>query len=117
MNEEREEALSVLRRDYWSDVRGVIAAAREESFESLEELGEWLSETVDGHQRVIYTGLAIETLLFSDNEDSYVDVYGAELPTLDGEALNWSAIAYFAFEADIVEHPEWHDIVESIKED
>jgi len=107
---ERDAALRVLRADYYDDVRtcadDIDREARERRAEGETDLREWLlervHETCDGHSRVIYTGLAIETLLFSDNESAYVDDFGSEGVCSDG-AVNWSLLAFAAFERDVME--------------
>jgi hypothetical protein len=82
------DALAVLRRDYYADVRGLADAFREakayakehgESFEPSDAL----HEIVDGSQRVIYTVQARVGLLCSDNEDAYEDEMGEPAPTIE----------------------------------
>jgi hypothetical protein len=110
---ERQGALNVLRVDYYDDVRGCATDLYEQAKTARAEdephLREWLlehvHETCDGHSRVIYTGLAIETLLFSDNESAYVDDFGTDGVCADG-AVNWSALAFCAFERDVFEQLE-----------
>jgi hypothetical protein len=110
---ERDAALRVLRQDYYDDVRGCASDLYEQAKTARAEdephLREWLLDRVheacDGHARVIYTGLAIETLLFSDNDSAYVDEYGTDGVSTDG-GINWSALAFAAFERDVMEHLE-----------
>ena len=107
---ERDAALRVLRADYWDDVRAcaqdIADDATRRAKDGETDLRDWLlervHETCDGHSRVIYTGLAIETLLFSDNESAYVDDFGEDGVCTDG-AVNWSALAFAAFERDVME--------------
>ena len=51
---------------------------------------------------MIYIGLAKLTLYASDNADAYVDDFGTEGIVSDG-TLNWSALAFFAYRADLVD--------------
>lgn len=105
----RDAALAFLRSDYIDDVDGIAAdierEARERAKDGEPHLREWLMdyihETVDGCQRVIYTGLAIEALLFSDNDSAFVDDFGSEGVVKDG-AVNYSALAYCAVERDVI---------------
>jgi len=109
----RDAALSFLRADYYEDVSGyaddIEREARERAKAGETDLREWLleyiHETVDGCQRVIYTGLAIETLLFSSNDSAYADDFGTEGMVKDG-AVNYSALAYCAVERDVIEELE-----------
>lgn len=62
-----------------------------------ERMTEWLDETLDGHEHVIYTGQAQLVILASNNDDAYEDV-------LDGrEPVSESQRAYFALQADVWE--------------
>lgn len=103
-DEKLDAARSVLRADYWQDVIGVrdeLARLIERGdIADADDATQWLDETVDGHQRVIYTGQAIECLLFSDNEDAHYDEMGTG-PDF-GDGAQWSQLAYFAFRADIM---------------
>lgn len=75
------DALAVLRRDYYADVRGLADAFREakayakmhgKSFDPSDAL----HEIVDGSQRVIYTYQAKIGLLCTDNADAYEEETG-----------------------------------------
>lgn len=102
-----EDARRVLRADYWSDVRGVAddlkARLAAGEFADRDEFTQALDETVDGHERVIYTCQAQECLLYSDNDGAYLDEFGADGAVEDG-CLMWSRLAFAAFRADVVEH-------------
>lgn len=98
---QREEALRILRRDYWQDVRDVVEDLREEIKRGnlepdAEAIDTWIHETIDGHQRVIYTHYARETLLFVDNPDAYEEEMGEKPQTVE-------QAAYFAFRKDVVD--------------
>ena len=101
---DRDEAEAVLRRDYWSDVRGIIQAARTDC-PADEDPSDWLHETVDGHQRVVYTWLAREGLLWSGNPDAHLEEMG-EPPATPEVAM------YCALRADVEEHAEWAEWLE-----
>jgi len=103
-DERLDAARGVLRADYWQDVANVISWLRHEisngSITDTDAATQHIDETVDGHQRVIYTGQAIECLLFSLNEDAYQDETGDSPDMSDGS--HWSQLAYYAFRADIM---------------
>jgi hypothetical protein len=63
---------------------------------------EWIHETVDGHEFVIYTAKAQSVLAISANDGAYIENYGTEGVVCDG-GLNWSGLAYAAMEADLFE--------------
>jgi hypothetical protein len=108
-----EDAQRVLRKDYYDDVRGVAEDLKRRldagDFNDRDEFIEALEQDVDGHQRVIYTGQAIECLLYSDNESAYADEFGTEGVVEDG-AIMWSRLAYAAFRADVVGHLDALDV-------
>lgn len=97
-----DDALRVLRADYYTDVLDEARdlAKRMKSGE-IEEFSDALHEACDSNQRVIYTQKAQIGLLCSDNEDAYADEFG-EVP-LQGGTVNWSAMMFFAFQQDILE--------------
>lgn len=102
-----------MERDYHADVRGVAddfaEAAKGGEFADDDDASTWLHETIDGHRRVFVTALAQECLRFSPNDGAYIDEFGAEGAASDG-GLNWSALAFSAFEADIREELSSRDI-------
>jgi hypothetical protein len=102
-DEKLDAARSVLRADYWQDVRNVVDDLRANiergHVTDREDAERFLDESCDGHQRVIYTGQAIECLLFSRHEDAYTDAGGEAIDVSDGSA--WSTLAYYAFRADV----------------
>jgi hypothetical protein len=106
------DALSILTREYRSEVNGLAMEIKEELEEKIEDgekgesLREWLIETihesVDGHQRVIYTFKAKVGLLVTENADAYVDDFGTEGLVKDGN-INWEGMMYAAMERDVIE--------------
>lgn len=103
-DEKIEAARRVLRADYWDDVRRVAEDFKENvesgHITSLDEAETWLHESVDGTQRVIYTGQAIEGLLYTDHESAFVDEFGEEGLVESGD-VNWSGLMYSALMADV----------------
>jgi len=61
-----------------------------------EHMDEWLHETLDGSEEVIYTSRSKVVLLASPNEDSYAEAFG-EAPK------DVHAAAFWAMRADILE--------------
>jgi hypothetical protein len=106
MREARQLALSILRADYYSDVRSSAESIKEAiadgEITNEDEFHTRIHEECDGAARVIYTAQAQEAILLSDNADAYVDSFGSE-GIVSGDSINWSALAYSAFEADIRE--------------
>lgn len=100
-----ERGRELIRRDYYADVHAVAEdfkrAAKAGEFTDTDGADEWLHQTVDDSQRVIYTHKAKEALLVSDNEDAYADDFGDDL-VQDGQ-IRWSVLAFCAFQADILE--------------
>lgn len=107
-----EDANRILSRDYRQDVIGIVSAyadALGTDITDSESAYEWLHETVDGSQRVIYTFQAQQCLIYSDNDGAYAEEFGEEGIVTDG-CIEWSRLAYAAFHADIVEALELYGL-------
>ena len=94
-------------QSYWQDVTDmadqVEEYAKENDWPDREAIFDYMHDSIDGCGRIIYTQNAKECLVFSRNDGAYVDQFGKEGVT-DGQGnLNWSALAYAAFEADVFE--------------
>lgn len=92
-----DDAISVISRDYFDDVRAIATELAKEHIdpETLEpkddsDLNDVLHEAVDGTQRVIYTWQARLGMLVTDNPDAWGDTY----PTVEQQM-------FCAMEADI----------------
>ena len=99
-------AQGVLRADYYQDVRDIAESVIEEwnagNIDGRDELIEYIDQTVDGCQRVIYTGQAMDALRYSDNDDAVIESLGVE--GFDwSSGVPWSQLAYFAVEQDVFE--------------
>jgi hypothetical protein len=94
-----------LQRVYFDDVAEAAAYLEGEvtdgSIEDRDAFQERLHEYIDGHQRVIYTHKAIECLMFSDN-DGYAIENGLIGTDDFSDGIPWSALAYGAFEQDVL---------------
>jgi hypothetical protein len=116
MREARQLALSILRADYYADVRNVASSIKDavESKEvaDAEQLSERIHEECDGAARVIYTAQAQEAILLSDNSSAYVDEFGED-GIVKGGDINWSALAFAAFQQDVREQLDAEGIDDS----
>jgi hypothetical protein len=101
----RREAYSLLRQVYYTEVNELaewfIEEIREGNYETFDDFMVGLQEHIDGCQRVIYTHLAREVMLVSDNAGAYSEVY--EGFPMNGGDPNWAAIAYMALEQDLIQ--------------
>lgn len=97
-------ALSVLRADYYADVTDIaqdaISEVKAGNITDYEALDEYVRESVDGTQRVIYTSKAARGLLISSNDAAFEDM--GISATKDGD-VNWSGMMYAALLADVLE--------------
>lgn len=106
------DAIDLIRQWHYDEVRSIADAAIldmhcYEPDDPEEWMSDWLHDTIDGHQHVIYTMQAKCVLLDSDNEDAYAEAFG-EAPK------DASAAAYMVMEADVREilearRDEWFD--------
>lgn len=94
---EVQEALAVIRRDYYADVRSIAEEYTKAKTGDDEKDQETLHQLVDGAQRVIYTYQAKLGLLISDNEDAYQDEFGEPPPTIEAQM-------YVALTRDVLEY-------------
>jgi len=120
----------IIRREYYDSVRSyaddIIQCLKDGEFgdeedDARESIQERLSETADSSQWVIYALKTMDVLRYSDNDSAYVDEYGSEGIVEDGN-INWSRLAYAAFEADISEivwpdFENWKDEVKANRDE
>lgn len=101
-----DQAWSIIRQDYWNDVRDVagciIDAMKSKEIEDSDEYDTYIHETIDGTQRVIYTWQAKTGLMCTDNADAFRE-YGDEMALDDGD-IAWSRLMYFAMLRDVENH-------------
>ena len=93
---ELNEAMRPVTTAYNQAVRNIVEEALAEHPADDEKRDEYIDESVDGSEWVIYTYRAQIVIAISDNSDAYLD-YGIELT--DGQ-VPWSTIAFCAMEAD-----------------
>jgi hypothetical protein len=96
----------IAEREYRDTVQGIVEdlkrAIKDKEIEDSDGVHDWLHDTIDGHHDVIYTACAQEIVRQSRNDGAYFDQFGDEGAVKDG-AINWSALAYCALEADVME--------------
>ena len=101
--QQHEEAVRVLRAEYYQSVRALVDEGmneiREGRVTSAEELNEWLEQSIDGSYWVIYTHANMQVIFVSDNDDAYMEDFG-EAP-VEGGNINWAALAYAAMRRDV----------------
>lgn len=100
------QAENILSRRYRAQIVGIVDDLRDciKSGEVTDADGayEWLHETLDGHQWVIYTHYNYDVLRESSNCDAAADECGGEGLIKDGN-VNWALLAYCAMKADCEE--------------
>jgi hypothetical protein len=120
--EQHDEAMRVLRAEYYQSVRGIAAtlAERVKDGEITDRDGfeQAIHESVDGSYWVIYTHANFQVLLCSDNHDAYSEEYGE--PPVQGDSINWAALAFAAMERDVRQQidaegiePDWDNLEEA----
>jgi hypothetical protein len=86
-------ATSVLQKDYYDDVNGVVEeiekAIADGELTSDSDVYDRIHETIDGHSRVIYTHNARLGLAFCGNPEAYMDETGEE-PENDSQQMFWA---------------------------
>jgi uncharacterized protein YheU (UPF0270 family) len=101
-----DEAKRILRADYWHDIDDIIddlmSEIKVKEVTDYDAAIEYLDQSIDGHQRCIYTGQAMDTLLWSDNHNAHLDDFGPDY-VADTDGIKWEAMAYSALRADVLE--------------
>lgn len=111
----------ITRKDYFDEIRAVRDNALEEYKEygrdtdPNEWVSDWLHQTIDGHEWVIYNWYHTQILTWSDNEDAVFDVMGEVTGTDASSVL--TPMAFFAMEADVRDHLEMDEFEAVYDED
>lgn len=109
------DVMDAARRWYYSEIRSIADEAIKECLERhaddstddrREALTEWVDETTEGHEFVIYTAQAGMVLAASDNDGAYEDATGEDGGTVEARAC-------MAMRADVwdmlgAREDEWH---------
>ncbi len=91
--------------EYWAEVRSLAENIVEEAADqdlNEEEKEQYLWETIDGHEWIIYTAYHYDIMKHSPNDGYSAENFGAESIIKDG-TLNTAAIAFGALYADVSE--------------
>jgi len=100
---QHDEAVRVLRAEYYSAVRSIVDEALEElgrgDIDGRAGLDEYLHQSIDGSYWVIYTHANFQVIFVSDNHDAYMEEYGE--PPIQGGDINWAALAFGAMQRDV----------------
>lgn len=100
---QHDEAVRVLRAEYYSRVRDMVEEAKDEikagNIHSREELDEYVEQSIDGSYWVIYTHANRQVIFVTDNPDAYIDDFGE--PPIEGGDIDWAALAYAAMRRDV----------------
>lgn len=90
-----DEAWRVIERDYWDDVRGVVEdckrAVKDGEVSDDSELSDYLHQSIDGTQRVIYTHQARVGMACTDHPDAWHE-FGEETPAVEAQMF-WAMMA------------------------
>jgi hypothetical protein len=84
-----DQAVQVIRRDYYKDVMGVADDVIEfmtdtsNGLKDRDDVTRYLEETIDGHERVIYTFKARLGMLVTDNDEAYESEHGEAAPSVE----------------------------------
>lgn len=102
---QHEEAVRVLRAEYYQAVRSIVEEAKGEiksgNISDRDGLEEYVNQSVDGSYWVIYTHANFQVIFVSDNHDAYMEDFG-EAP-VEGSDIKWAALAYAAMMRDVHE--------------
>ena len=93
-------------KEYWAEIRALVGAYAEAvtdgDITDDESASDWLHETIDGHQFVIYTYKAKCVGIHTDHPDPMIDEMGSDGLIRDNR-INYEAIAYWAMLTDVQE--------------
>jgi hypothetical protein len=115
--EQHDDAMRVLRAEYYQGVRGIAADLDERvqngEIKSQDEWSEAMHQAIDGSYWVIYTHANFQVLMCSDHHDAYSEDFGE--PPVSGNDINWASLAYAAMARDVQEtadEPDWDHFTE-----
>lgn len=98
-------------QEYWKEIDELCAEALEQAREGKTEPHDWLWETLDGHQWVIYTGYAFDVLKHSDNDGYAIEAWGPDGIVADG-SIQWGKLVFGAMYGDCMDRADfdWHRV-------
>lgn len=93
-------------QEYWKEVSSIISNLREEIkrgvIEDEDGAREWLEQTVDGHEWVIYTAKSLEMLQHCKHEDDCFDVDPFTPETKNASDV-YRRLAYYGLLGDVMD--------------
>jgi len=115
-NQEREEAVrdavSVIRGDYYTDVKNMAQQIVDRAGEMFDDdeltqdaLMRYMDESLDSDDRVFTTSKAIMGLLISNNDHAFYDAFGEAGMVEDGD-IQWMDLMREAYRMDVYEELE-----------
>lgn len=111
----------ITREQYWNEIKSIARDALDESRGDLEKADEYVHETVDGHEWVIYYAHNADVISYTENEHAVEDLGPEEISRAmseGGTSRVLMIIAFFAMRADVMDHvhalsdtltPEFYD--------
>lgn len=105
-----DEAMRVLRKEYYDGVRGLAQEVASRVKDGDDE-NDVLHEVVDGSYWVIYTHANFQVLMCSDHHDAYSEDFGE--PPVSDNTINWAALAYAAMARDVSEQVQAEGVEEA----
>lgn len=96
-------------QQYHAEIRSICQSALDEykghheDDEPDEWFHDWLHQTIDGHQWIIYTHYNSQVLTHSDNRDAAWEI-GGETPQADSYGQLMAVLAFYAMSQDVQDH-------------
>lgn len=96
----------ITEREYRAEIKSLVRAARKECKGRQSDIEDYLYEQCQQHEYVIYDGKALCVLLYSVNESSFADEFGADAADIlkkEGWSMMIFAAASFAMYKDCLD--------------
>lgn len=88
-----DDAIRAISKWYNDEIRGLVETAKEEIKRgNITDINDWIHETIDEHEFVIYTYKARLVLVATDNPDAFEDEMGSKPETVEQAA--YGAMSY-----------------------
>lgn len=95
-----DEIRNMARRWYYDEIKSIAdeveRKCKARDFDSSDEVHDYVQQTIDGHEFVIYTGQAMLACFASDHDDDYEEENGEKPPTVEVQA-------FYAIKRDVYE--------------
>lgn len=96
------------RAEYWDTINSIVNEAIEESKDQELDITDYIHESVDGSEYIIYYHKNIEVLQYTDNDEALFDNEGSA--TFDSTVSTLQRIAYWAMLQDCMDALSEQDI-------